>query len=312
MSTKPTDVVEWATDGGATQVEPDSGDKETGFVPATPADPQHVNWLIATLGLWSVYLRDGVLDGPFSLKAFLTPATITGSQDNYAPTGHADAVVIRQGLTGNATLTGLAGPGDGRIVVLVNLSDTYYLKLDHDVTSTAENRFQLPQDKDLYLIGEMSYAVLWYDTTLDRWTVIATNGRQEKQRWISGSDFKPADSADAANRVYDNGAILNTTASPTGFSADFSFDVGTIITDVHFYMQLGSVSYSRQISLTRGTVPSSGSGTTIGSGTLSGTSVADDDSISGMPHTILSTGPYVLECAMEDNDLCWGAMVTYI
>lgn len=52
---KPTDIVEWATDGGATQVEPSSGEKETGFEGGEDAAAEKVNWILATLGLWTAW-----------------------------------------------------------------------------------------------------------------------------------------------------------------------------------------------------------------------------------------------------------------
>ena len=55
--TKPTDLPRWAT-GVAVMSEPSEPVKDTGFVPGTPAEAAHTNWLLNRLYLWMQYLDD--------------------------------------------------------------------------------------------------------------------------------------------------------------------------------------------------------------------------------------------------------------
>ena len=55
--TKPTVLPRWAT-GIAVMTEPSEPVKDTGFVPGTPADAAHTNWLLNRLYLWMQYLDD--------------------------------------------------------------------------------------------------------------------------------------------------------------------------------------------------------------------------------------------------------------
>ncbi len=55
--TKPNDLPRWAT-GMAVMTEPSELVKDTGFVPGTPAEAAHTNWLLNRLYLWMQYLDD--------------------------------------------------------------------------------------------------------------------------------------------------------------------------------------------------------------------------------------------------------------
>lgn len=253
MATKPTIAdARWATDGAAELTAPSSGERDSGFVGGTAAVADYANVLHKEAYKWAQYLDDGQLSGPFGLVTAISPAAITGSNNDYAPTAFATAAVVRQDLSADATLTGLAGGAGGRVVTIVNLHATNVLTLAHDVTSTAANRFTLPEAKNLRLVGAGSYATLWYDATASRWRVIATNGRQEKTLIIPASAAQTSIYATAAS---------NNFASPAGaFGSESSSDnkdfpvmlpVGTRIVSISAMINGQSAGPTKSLSLWR-------------------------------------------------------------
>lgn len=131
--------------------------------------------LCATLG-------GGLVTGTMVLPAVVqavgasSPTAITGAQDNYAPIGFTTASVLRVDCSAAASLTGLAGGSDGRVVWLYNISTNgaNTLTLKHDVTSTALNRFFLAGTTDL-VIPNYGGVMLQYDSTSLRWRVAGKN-----------------------------------------------------------------------------------------------------------------------------------------
>lgn len=106
------------------------------------------------------------------LSGDISPTAITGSNDNYAPTGLSTASTIRQDLSAAATLTGLTGGSDGRVIFLYNIATTAgrTLTFTHDATSTAANRFLCPGGV-AYVVPPTGGVVLQYDSTSSRWRV---------------------------------------------------------------------------------------------------------------------------------------------
>lgn len=120
-------------------------------------------------------LTPGLSAGPI-----ISPAALgAGTTNNYAPTGAANAAVIRQDCSGAVTLTGLdatAFGGDGRRVTIINISATVanVLTLTSEAgTSTAANRFTLPNAANVIVPSGGSVTVM-YDATSSRWRVVAT------------------------------------------------------------------------------------------------------------------------------------------
>lgn len=52
---RPTQAPEWAS-GGSRRVEPDSGEKASGFVQATRSAPRKANWVLGLVADWAAYL----------------------------------------------------------------------------------------------------------------------------------------------------------------------------------------------------------------------------------------------------------------
>jgi hypothetical protein len=111
----------------------------------------------------------------FALSGDISPPQITADQNDYAPTGHATASVIRISTDQNdRNITGLAGGADGRIVLILNIgSFRFFLTHDDGATSTAANRF-LTADNGYAQIPQNGAALLVYDATSARWRVHVT------------------------------------------------------------------------------------------------------------------------------------------
>lgn len=174
MASKPT--VENSRFGSAAtnNVAPTGTQKNDGFPLNSLAVSSNVNYLGNEAYLWHLYLSDGYLSGAFGLNGTISPSTISGTVNNYAPTSLSTAFAIRQDLSGNVTLNGLTGGTDGRLLLLVNIdAGGFYIDLVHEATgSTAANRFALPGGIDRRLYGEGSSALLRYDGTSSRWRVL--------------------------------------------------------------------------------------------------------------------------------------------
>ena len=108
-------------------------------------------------------------------SSVISPTAITGSNNDYAPTGLSGADTIRQALSAAATLTGLTGGTANRILTIVNIATVaaQTLTLSHESgSSTAANRFNLPNALN-WIIPIGGAAQFWYDGTSSRWRLFA-------------------------------------------------------------------------------------------------------------------------------------------
>jgi hypothetical protein len=312
MATKPTIAdSRWATDGGAELTAPSSGVRDSGFVTGTPAVADHENVLHKEHYKWAQYVDEGILTGAFHLAYPITPTAITGSNDNYNPTGwssgSAGAQVIRQDLSADATLTGLAGGSAGRIAIIRNLNASFDLKLAHDVTSTAANRFQLPEGKDLYLVGAQSFVVLQYDITLSRWVVIATNGRQPRTVWVHGARLQTSNPATDVQVIGGYGN-LNNAGVAVGFYGDLGLAPGTRITAGLLYVTASATAGTRTFGIRASDLD--GTDTTIAQETSS--TVSSSYTITLAPDLPVTLGdfPHAVHFGARDGDIVNGAKFT--
>lgn len=109
----------------------------------------------------------------FALAGDLSPAQITANQNDYNPTGLADASVLRLSTDASWNITSIAGGADGRVLLILNIgSNNIVLKDDDGSTGTAANRFALSGDVTL---GGDQGAIVWYDSTSSRWRIFATS-----------------------------------------------------------------------------------------------------------------------------------------
>lgn len=109
----------------------------------------------------------------FALSGILSPSQITSNQNDYSPTGLSTATILRLSTDASRDLTGLAGGGLGRIVVVHNVGTNNLVLKDESASSTAANRFAL--SADVTLSGDQS-VMMQYDATSSRWRVIGGSG----------------------------------------------------------------------------------------------------------------------------------------
>jgi len=97
----------------------------------------------------------------------ITPSQITADQDNYAPTGWADATLVRlSGDNGVRAIRGFSAETSGEIKLLANVgSFPIYLAPEHS-SSTAANRIKYFEE--VFLMPGQSCEI-YYDGTASRW-----------------------------------------------------------------------------------------------------------------------------------------------
>jgi hypothetical protein len=108
--------------------------------------------------------------GDFALREN-SPAEIQANQDNYAIGSYS---VLRLSSNGSYNITGFAGGVQGKFLYVINvnaLGSGRNLTLKHDVTSTAANRIYTQGGTDCVL-APFAVALLWYDSTSQRWRVL--------------------------------------------------------------------------------------------------------------------------------------------
>lgn len=109
----------------------------------------------------------------------VTTVTPSTNQDNYNPSGLAGTTELRVNPSASIKLTGLAAQSDGTQVTITNASTDYLLWLEHENTSsTASNRFALPQKLPAFLMPSDSITVL-YNGTTSRWNVVEWSAQGE-------------------------------------------------------------------------------------------------------------------------------------
>ena len=129
-----------------------------------------------------------------TFSGVISPAQITASQNNYAPTGIGTTYEIR--VDTDATgydITGIsASQVDGRELLLTNDGANAFTLTDEDANSTAANRFALQQDQNV-VIQPGASVPLRYDGTASRWRIKGGTG--------SGGSGNPLQTI-AFSRVY--------------------------------------------------------------------------------------------------------------
>lgn len=101
----------------------------------------------------------------------LVPAQLTGSVNDYNPTGFVDAAILILTSSAPFNITGLVGATDGRDLDVYNNNPVDNITLKHqDAASVAANRIIGRGNADVVLAPATS-ASLYYSPSLDRWIV---------------------------------------------------------------------------------------------------------------------------------------------
>lgn len=105
------------------------------------------------------------------VTGLLTPASISTSQNNYAPTGWSTAGIVRINATATLDITGFAAPAsDGEVKTLVFIGTGTVTLKDESGSSTAANRLAATAD---IIVTTDDVIVIQYDVTSTRWRPIA-------------------------------------------------------------------------------------------------------------------------------------------
>jgi hypothetical protein len=111
------------------------------------------------------------LRGSAALSGDISPSQITANQNDYNPSGLANASVLRLSSDASRNITGLQGGSDGRIVILLNIGGNDLVLLSESASSSAVNRFALYADITL---AANQAAILQYDAGASRWRALAS------------------------------------------------------------------------------------------------------------------------------------------
>jgi len=109
------------------------------------------------------------------ISAVLSPAQITGNQNNYNPTDLDKKTVIRLDVNAERIITGIVPTANNRILKLVNISSYKIYLSKEDAGSTAANRFDFI--KDIVILPKNSVEI-FYDPTASRWKLLASTTPQ--------------------------------------------------------------------------------------------------------------------------------------
>lgn len=124
-------------------------------------------------GLQPITERQPVFITSIEDSRIITPATLTATANDYAPTGYETSDILRQEIdANNREITGLVAPAVGvnRIIGIcnINTSGNDLRFTNNDAGSLIENRFLLRDDADRSLKPNET-AFFWYDHTSSKW-----------------------------------------------------------------------------------------------------------------------------------------------
>lgn len=127
--------------------------------------------VLAELAANNIFTAANIFQGKFALDGIISPAQITADQNNYAPTGHDTANVLRLSTDASRTITGLTAPSAyGVTKWIMNVGGFNLVLSKQNASSTAANRFAI--GADITLTPDTS-ALIWYDMTTSRWRALA-------------------------------------------------------------------------------------------------------------------------------------------
>lgn len=149
----------------------------------------------------------------------ISPSQITSTQNDYAPTGWADATLVRlDGNSGFQKITGFSAETSGEVKVLTNIgSFCLYLAPEH-TGSSAANRIAHQEE---VILWPGSSCQIFYDGTSSRWRVLTSPspGYQVPRKAVYFDDSiaraSTAAGADNALDIWGSITVLEADASST-------------------------------------------------------------------------------------------------
>jgi len=167
----------------------------------------------------------------------ISPAQITADQDDYNPTGWADANIVRLDFdTEIRAITSFAATFDGDIKTLINISDnTAYIPAEHP-DGTAANRVDGPSAYLLY--GKQSVDIR-YDGTSSRWRITTQSewpiGKKAMVYDLSAGSITLADSRDYNWLATGTGAAFTGVAASANTGSRMRCSTGTTSTGSGYF-----------------------------------------------------------------------------
>lgn len=122
--------------------------------------------LFSTNGTTAVALFTGTV---------LSPASISGTVNDWTPTNIATATVIRISTSGLTTITGVCNGFDGRLLILHNISSNNITLSNQSASSLAGCRLITGTGADITMAQDQSVAMV-FDGTTNRWRITASPG----------------------------------------------------------------------------------------------------------------------------------------
>lgn len=109
-----------------------------------------------------------------NLASVLSPASLSGNQNNYNPTNGLAASIWRLTSSTSVTITGIIAGTNGQHLVLINVG-TNLITVSHESgSSDAASRIVVGTGADAVLVGGGSLSLI-YDTTTARWRDVKTS-----------------------------------------------------------------------------------------------------------------------------------------
>lgn len=155
----------------------------TGVVPAADLDADFgalCTAIDAALAAVAAVAPNGNLTAPqqFLMTGVAAPTGVSGTLDDYSPTGWTAACVLRVTTSGATTLDGLSGGVNGRTALIENVGTAPITVVSEAAGSAAANRFTLTTTSTVIPVnGTM---LIQYDGSASRWRPItgAATGRE--------------------------------------------------------------------------------------------------------------------------------------
>lgn len=164
------------------------------------------------------------ISGTLALSGDISPAQITGNQNDYSPTGLSGASVLRLNSDASRNITGLAGGADGRIIAIYNTGSQNIVLKNADAGSSAANRFAL--QADITLAGGDG-CILLYDSTSSFWRCIGKTPGGGGSGLTSIKSVWVPDAPPSSPSASDNEFTTGSGGVPSGFT---EFDPASVLT----------------------------------------------------------------------------------
>jgi len=115
--------------------------------------------------------------------AVLSPASISGTVNNYAPTGISSTSFLRLQPSAPTILTGIQAPTTNQILFIQNITGSTITLSNQNALSSIANRFSLGVDITISAFGS---AILFYDLNQIRWVCLGRNTASTSGISVSG------------------------------------------------------------------------------------------------------------------------------